>query len=336
MTILDQVLKRDIRACARLLRWIDDGAPEARATLKQLYHHSGQASIIGITGNPGAGKSTLTDKLITRFRSRKKTVAVIAIDPSSPFSGGAILGDRIRMQEHATDEGVFIRSFATRGHLGGLTSTTSDVVHALDAMGWDVILVETVGVGQDEVEVQRLAHTTVVTMAPGMGDEIQAIKAGILEIADIFVVNKADREGADRTVKDLKMMLDMGYISPQEMAHHGGAVLADSRKQQRICPKEWVPRIYKTVATTGDGIDEVLAGLDEHRAAYIEAIKDVDFVRARLRQEFLDIFRRILFTHGWSFLMHEDHLKQIIDQLIDNSSDPYTLAEQAVKALGRD
>jgi LAO/AO transport system kinase len=335
MELLKDVLKGDIRACARLLRFIDDGVPEARGILKKLYTRKGQAAIIGITGNPGAGKSTLTDRLISHFRGKGQTVAVVAVDPSSPFSGGAILGDRIRMQEHATDDGVFIRSFATRGHLGGLTSTTTDVVHALDAIGWQTILVETVGVGQDEVEVQRLAHTTCVVMAPGMGDEIQAIKAGILEIADVFVVNKADREGADRTVRELQMMLDMGYVSPQDSAHHGRAVMAADKRQPRITPEGWVPRIVKTVATRGEGLEDLAKALDEHRDAYQEASKDPKFLRARLRQEFMDVFRRTLFARGWSYLMHEDHLQQIIDRLLEGDTDPYTLAEQAVRALGR-
>ena len=317
MSLMEDVLNRDIRAGARLIRWIDDGVGEARSILKQLYSHAGKAAIVGITGNPGAGKSTLVDQLITRYRAQKKTVAV-----SSPFSGGAILGDRIRMQEHALDEGVFIRSFATRGHLGGLTSTTADVVHVLDAMGWDIVLVETVGVGQDEVEVQRLAHTTVVVMAPGMGDEIQAIKAGILEIADIFAVNKSDREGADRTVRELRLMLDMGKESIQQ-------------QQERVCPQGWMPRVIKTVSTKGEGIDDLMTALSEHRQAYENACQDPAFARARHRREFLDVFRRTLFARGWSYLMHDDHLKEIVEQLQAGSSDPYTLSEQAVSALGR-
>ena len=321
MSLMEDVLNRDIRAGARLIRWIDDGVGEARSILKKLYAHAGQAAIVGITGNPGAGKSTLVDQLITRYRAQKKTVAVVAVDPSSPVSGGAILGDRIRMQEHALDEDVFIRSFATRGHLGGLTSTTTDVVHILDAMGWDIVLVETVGVGQDEVEVQRLAHTTVVVMAPGMGDEIQAIKAGILEIADIFAVNKSDREGADRTVRELRLMLDMGKESIQQ--------------QDRVCPQGWMPQVIKTVSTTGEGVDDLMTALAEHRKAYENACQDQNFVRARLRREFMDVFRRTLFTRGWSYLMHEDHLKEIVEKLQDGSCDPYTLAEQAVTALGR-
>jgi len=326
MSLLDEVLKRDIRACARLLRWIDDGVEEARPILKQLFPLTGRARVLGITGNPGVGKSTLTDQLIRTFRQRGATVAVIAVDPSSPFTGGAILGDRIRMQDHALDEGVFIRSFATRGHLGGLTSTTTDAVHALDAMGWDVVLVETVGVGQGEVEIQRLAHTTVVVMAPGMGDEIQAIKAGILEIADIFVVNKADRDGADRTVRELSGMLEMGHA----LLPPGG-----EDPDQRLTPQSWMPKIVKTVAVTGEGLSALMAALDEHGQLIACASHSAEFQRGRMRQAFLDVFRRTLFAHGWSYLMQDDHLQQILDRLLARASDPYTLAEQAVQNLGR-
>ncbi|MBN2493098.1 MAG: methylmalonyl Co-A mutase-associated GTPase MeaB [Deltaproteobacteria bacterium] len=334
---IDKLLARDVRSGARLLRWIDDGVAEARAVLKVIWQHTGRARVIGITGNPGAGKSTLTDQLIGRFRERGLSVAVVAVDPSSPFSGGAILGDRIRMQEHANDEGVFIRSFATRGHLGGLTHTTTDVVHALDAMGWEVILVETVGVGQDEVEVQRLAQTTLVVLTPGMGDEVQAIKAGILEIADVFVVNKADREGADRTVRELEQMLEMGKggrPSLGELMHHGGLKASDLEQADRASPDEWVPEIVKTVASRNEGIDELVAAIDAHAEVYAKACQAPEFIRARLRQEFLEIYRRALFARGWSYLMHEDHLQQIVDRMLDRSSDPYTLAEQAVRALG--
>ncbi len=335
---IEKLLNRDVRAVARLLRWIDDGMEDARQTLKRLYRHTGKATVIGITGNPGAGKSTLTDQLIKRFRKRGLTVAVVAIDPSSPFSGGAILGDRIRMQDHSLDDGVFIRSFATRGHLGGLTNTTTDVVHALDAAGWDIILVETVGVGQDEVEVQRLAHTTLVVMTPGMGDEIQAIKAGILEIADVFVVNKSDRDGADRTVRELEQMLDLGRGAKPtlgEILHHGGKVdLSEQAEDKRIAPDKWVPRIIKTVALRGEGMDDLEKAMDEHMEEYKKACEDSSFVEARLKQEFVEIYRRTLLNRGWSYLMSEDHIKGIIKKMKDHSSDPYTLAEQAIEALG--
>src|SRR5512142_2998460 len=201
--VVEQILRGEVRAAARLMRELDDGVASARETLKHLYRHSGRAHIIGLTGSPGAGKSTLTDRLIQNLRQAGKTVGVVAVDPTSPFSGGAILGDRIRMQRHATDDGVFIRSLATRGHFGGLTASARAVITVLDAMGKDYILVETVGVGQDEVEIAATAYTTVVVTVPGLGDDIQAIKAGILEVADILVVNKADREGASRTYQDL-------------------------------------------------------------------------------------------------------------------------------------
>ena len=207
--MVEQILQGEVRAAARLMRELDDGVPAARETLKHLYRHSGRAHIIGLTGSPGAGKSTLTDRLIQYLRQQGKTVGVVAVDPTSPFSGGAILGDRIRMQRHATDEGVFIRSLATRGHFGGLTASARAVITVLDAMGKDYILVETVGVGQDEVEIAATAYTTIVVTVPGMGDDIQAIKAGILEVADILVVNKADREGASRTYQELMQMLEL-------------------------------------------------------------------------------------------------------------------------------
>ncbi len=210
MGLAERILCGDIRAAARLMRDVDDGFPSALEELKTLYPHAGNAYIIGITGPPGAGKSTLTDQITAAYRSVGKRVGIVAIDPTSPFTGGAILGDRIRMNRHADDEGVFIRSLATRGALGGISRSTGEVVNIMDAMGMDVVIIETVGVGQDEIDIVRMAHTTVVVMVPGLGDDIQAIKAGILEIADVFVVNKADRDGADRTARELAMMLELG------------------------------------------------------------------------------------------------------------------------------
>jgi len=202
-SIADRVLKGDVRAAARLMRDLDDALPSARAALQALFGRTGRAYVVGLTGAPGAGKSSLTDRLVAHHRAAGRTVGVVAVDPTSPYTGGAILGDRIRMQDHALDPGVFIRSMATRGNLGGLSRATADVVSVMDAMGKDVVLVETVGVGQDEIEIAALAHTVVVVAVPGLGDDVQAIKAGVLEIADVFAVNKADREGADRTARDL-------------------------------------------------------------------------------------------------------------------------------------
>ena len=210
MNLARRILEGDIRAASRLMRDIDDQIPSALVDLKELYPRTGKAYIIGITGAPGSGKSTLVDKMVDSFRKEGKTVGVVAVDPTSPFTGGAILGDRIRMQRHSTDEGVFIRSLATRGCLGGLSRSTQDIVNVMDAMGKDVILVETVGVGQDEVEIVHTAHTSIVVLVPGMGDDIQAIKAGIIEIGDLFVINKSEREGADKLERDLRMVLGMG------------------------------------------------------------------------------------------------------------------------------
>src|SRR5258706_8396415 len=228
------------------MRYLDYRRPDALAALKALFPHTGKAYVTGITGNPGAGKSTVVDALIAHYRAATERVGVVCVDPTSPFSGGAILGDRIRMQRHALDPGVFIRSLATRGHLGGLSRSTFDVAHVLDAMGFERVLIETVGVGQDEVDVMQAAHTTVVVTVPGLGDDIQAIKSGLLEVADVLVVNKADREGADRTERDLLNMLDLRA--------HG------ERKEVEI---------VRTIATRGtadgSGIVELAAAIERHR-----------------------------------------------------------------------
>ncbi|MGH3777678.1 MAG: methylmalonyl Co-A mutase-associated GTPase MeaB [Pseudonocardiaceae bacterium] len=233
------------RAVARLISLVEDGAPELRDVAAALAPHTGRAQVVGVTGSPGVGKSTSINVLVTALRVAGKKVGVLAVDPSSPFSGGALLGDRVRMQDHSLDDGVFIRSMATRGHLGGVAWATPQALRVLDAAGCDVVLVETVGVGQSEVEVVSLADTTVVLLAPGMGDGIQAAKAGILEVADIFVVNKADRDGADQAVRDLKYMMSLG-------------------RRDKAGPS-WRPPIVRTVATKAEGIDDLAGAIEEHR-----------------------------------------------------------------------
>ena len=243
--LVERALEGDARSIGRLITLVEDGAPQLRDVMAALAPRSGAAHIVGLTGSPGVGKSTTTSALVAAFRGAGRRVGVLAVDPSSPFSGGALLGDRIRMQEHATDPEVFIRSMASRGHLGGLASTTPQAVRVLDAAGCDPVLVETVGVGQSEVEVAGEADTTIVLLAPGMGDGIQAAKAGILEIGDIFVVNKADRDGADATARELRHMISLG---PSGQA---GA---------------WKPPVLKVVATRGEGLPELVEAIDGHRA----------------------------------------------------------------------
>jgi LAO/AO transport system kinase len=309
--VVEQILKGEVRAAARLMRQLDDGAPGARETLKHLYRHGGRAHIIGLTGSPGVGKSTLTDRLIQYLRREGKTVGVVAVDPTSPFSGGAILGDRIRMQRHATDEGVFIRSLATRGHFGGLTASARAVITVLDAMGKDYILVETVGVGQDEVEIAATAYTTIVVTVPGMGDDIQAIKAGILEVADILVVNKADREGAERTQQDLMQMLEL-------QAH---------RKT-----RDWRAPILLTQAKDDQGLEELLAALRQHREFLVqEGGQALEEARTtRVRHEFLELLKEGVFRHLVQQLVQNGRLEGIIAEILARRSDPYSASEALI------
>ncbi|MCC6215098.1 MAG: methylmalonyl Co-A mutase-associated GTPase MeaB [Polyangiaceae bacterium] len=264
------VARGEVRAAARVCRLVDDRAPGHDEVLRALWPTTGRAWVIGVTGNPGAGKSTLVDRLIGAFRASGEKVGVVAVDPTSPFTGGAILGDRIRMQRHFEDDGVFIRSIATRGALGGLSRSAADLVRVLDAWGAGVVLVETVGVGQDELEVTRTAHTTLVVASPGLGDEIQAIKAGLLECADVFAVNKADRDGADATVRDLELMIALGgealVAAARRGLGHGAAAFRPGAPTEArdAAEREWTPPIVKCVATTGVGLPALMSALGAH------------------------------------------------------------------------
>jgi LAO/AO transport system kinase len=312
--LADRVVAGETRAAARLMRLIDDAQPAAEAELRALFPRTGRAQIVGITGNPGAGKSTLVDRLIALLRAAGKTVGVLAVDPTSPFTGGAILGDRIRMQDHALDTGVFIRSLATRGQLGGLSRATSDCARVLDAMGKNVILIETVGVGQDEVEICRLAHTTVVVVVPGLGDDIQAIKAGILEVADVFAVNKADREGADRTVRDLRSML--------ELSQSRGPAGKDDFE---------VP-IVKCVASRDEGVTEVWAAVEAHYRHLQQGGGLLERETLRARTELLEILRERLLREAVRRLAQQGaRLDDLSLRIARREIDPYTVAEEAVR-----
>ena len=301
-----EVLSGNIQAAARLMRDLDDEIPAAHRTLKTLYRHTGRAHILGVTGAPGAGKSTLVDCLTGHIRAEGKSVGIVAIDPTSPFSGGAILGDRIRMQKHTLDDGVFIKSLATRGHLGGLSKSTIDIVNVMDSMGKDVVIIETVGVGQDEVEIVKVAHTNLVLVVPGMGDDIQALKAGILEIADLFVVNKADRDGADRTKRELETMVSMNTYEEGE----------------------WIPPVVTTIAQTGAGVPELLSGIERHRKfiSHEENLKRYRIERARV--ELLEILKNRLIEKALDDLSRSGVLDHLLRDIADKSRDPYSIAEQ--------
>jgi LAO/AO transport system kinase len=312
--VIDKILQGDIRTAARLMRDLDDRRPDAIATLKALYPHTGKGYMVGVTGNPGAGKSTVVDAMIAHYRAQGEKVGVVCVDPTSPFSGGAILGDRIRMQRHALDPGVFIRSLATRGHLGGLSRSTFDVAHVLDAMGFERILIETVGVGQDEVDVMKAAHTTVVVTVPGLGDDIQAIKAGLLEVADVLVVNKADREGADRTERDLMHMLDLRATG--------------ERKEVEI---------VRTIATRGtadgSGITELGAAIERHRTRAWTGEGAAARASARATAHLGELVRALLADRAAQAMKARGGLGEIAQSLVEHRNDPWSVAEQLVDAL---
>jgi LAO/AO transport system kinase len=335
-SITDRVLAGDVRAAARLMRDLDDGLPGARRVLQEIFPRTGRAYVVGLTGAPGAGKSSLTDRLVAHHRAAGRTVGVVAVDPTSPFTGGAILGDRIRMQDHAVDPDVFIRSMATRGNLGGLSRATADVVSVMDAMGKDVVLVETVGVGQDEIEVAELAHTVVVVAVPGLGDDVQAIKAGVLEIADVFAVNKADREGADRAVRDLQQMLELRRTSATRprLEHDAEHRMRATEPWSPEDPSFWEPPIVKTVAVRDEGVAELARAVEAHRA-HLDATglrRDRDVARARA--VFLGLLRERLLAGALDRLAAEEgRLDEIAARIVSGEADPFRLADELAAKL---
>ncbi len=300
----------DPRAVARLITLVESGDPLLPEIAAALAPHTGRAQVIGLTGAPGVGKSTTTNELVRAMRARNHRVGVLAVDPSSPFSGGAILGDRVRMQDHATDPGVYIRSMSSRGHLGGLAAATPAAVRVLEGAGCDVVLVETVGVGQAEVEVASLADTTLVLLAPGMGDAIQAVKAGILEIADVFVVNKADRDGVDATVRDIQGMIALGERGPGE----------------------WRPRVVRTVAARGEGIDDLVAAIEKHHGWLVERGELRRRREARAAAEIEAIALGTLRDRLGS-LRSGTSLAALAARVADGATDPYAAAADLLGEL---
>jgi LAO/AO transport system kinase len=307
---VDRIRSGEVRALARAISTIEDNRPESRELLKTLFNYTGKARIIGMTGAPGAGKSTLVDQLAREYRKQERTAGIVAVDPTSPYTGGAILGDRIRMQAHHADPGIFIRSMATRGHLGGLARATTEVATVLDAAGKDVVLIETVGVGQDEIDIVRLADITVVILVPGMGDDVQTIKAGIMEIADIFVINKSDREGADRVAREIRSMQSL-------------AVRSD----------KWTPPIIKTVATTAQGIPELAKAI----ADYERYLKQNNLLLKKKitnwQDRLTEMLRDSLLERLLSERLPEAEIARLAADVAEHRRDPYSLVDEIVSSF---
>jgi len=311
--LVERARAGDARAVARLISLVEDASPRLREVMAGLAPHTGHAQIVGITGSPGVGKSTSTNALVTALRKAGKRVGVLAVDPSSPFSGGALLGDRVRMQDHALDKDVYIRSMASRGHLGGLSWTTPQALRVLDAAGCDVVIVETVGVGQSEVEIAGLADTTLVLLAPGMGDGIQAAKAGILEIGDVYVVNKADRDGADQVRRDLRNMLALAERSDTD----------------------WKPPIVQTVAQTGQGVDDVVAAITDHHA-WMEQSGELERRRVRRARDEIEAIAVTALRARWGDVHARTELDDLAERVAAGKTDPYAAADDLLASYTDD
>jgi LAO/AO transport system kinase len=310
-TTIDQLRSGDIRALARAISTIENRAPGWSELLKALFPYSGKARVLGLTGPPGAGKSTLVDQLARFYRKHNQTVGIIAVDPTSPYTGGAILGDRIRMQEHFSDPGIYIRSMATRGSLGGLARTTADVTTVLDASGRDLIMIETVGVGQDEVDIVRLANVTILILVPGMGDDVQTIKAGIMEIADIFVINKSDRDGAENVEREIRTLQSLA------MRHDG-----------------WTPPIVKTIASQGVGIEELAGAISDYEAYLKKENLALNKSVENWQERLIEMLRDALLEKSRAQLENGD-LARLAAEVAEHKRDPYTLVEEIAAKVGK-
>lgn len=326
MSLTDSILEGNRLALARLLTQVENNLPVGRDALAELFVHTGKAHLIGVTGAPGTGKSSLVNQLALLYRkSTMKKVAIVAVDPSSPFTGGAVLGDRVRMRDLSGDEGVFIRSMASRGSLGGIAQKTASLVQVFDAAGYEIIIIETVGAGQSEVDVARLAHTTVVVEAPGLGDEIQAIKAGILEIADVLVINKADRPGVENTERALRSSLELAHPARRNFRHHGKSMSISAPAMDSTI---WVPPVLKTVATEGKGLEALVDAIARHAAHLREtgdwAVRD----HARLGSELESLLREALLDRFLVDLPQEEY-EEMLSKVVNRDLSPY----EAVKSL---
>jgi LAO/AO transport system kinase len=326
MSLTKSILEGNRLALARLLTQVENDSGQGREALAELFPHTGKAHLIGVTGAPGTGKSSLVNQLALHYRKNaSKKIAIVAVDPSSPFTGGAVLGDRVRMRDLSGDEGVFIRSMATRGSLGGIARKTASVVQVFDAAGYEIIIIETVGAGQSEVDVARLAHTTVVVEAPGLGDEIQAIKAGILEIADVLVINKADRPGVQNTERALRSTLELAHPTKRLFRHHGQTM---SISAPTTDPNIWIPLIVKTVATEGKGIDELAQAIAKHAGHLRQSGDWTARDRARLGSEMESLLQQALMDRFMENIPQKDY-EEIVEKVVNRNLSPY----EAVKVL---